>query len=137
MCRSYRAATIRQIVDPLHVLHHSGECSPEINHDHPPLFPLEISASQLREYRIRRRDDDDPADAVAERRVEVADDLQRRRQHDLGQVMRVAPRRTQPLDLLRIARPQTRRMRRDGVRYGLQTMCEGGGMANATVLELL
>jgi acetyl-CoA acyltransferase len=29
------------------------------------------------------------------------------------------------------------RMRRDGIRYGLQTMCEGGGMANATVLELL
>jgi acetyl-CoA acyltransferase len=29
------------------------------------------------------------------------------------------------------------RMRRDGVRYGLQTMCEGGGMANATILELL
>jgi acetyl-CoA C-acetyltransferase len=29
------------------------------------------------------------------------------------------------------------RLRRDGVRYGLQTMCEGGGMANATVLELL
>ena len=28
------------------------------------------------------------------------------------------------------------RMRRMGVRYGLQTMCEGGGMANATVLEL-
>ncbi len=28
------------------------------------------------------------------------------------------------------------RMRRDGVRYGLQTMCEGGGMANATILEL-
>jgi acetyl-CoA acyltransferase len=28
-------------------------------------------------------------------------------------------------------------MRREGVRYGLQTMCEGGGMANATVLELL
>jgi acetyl-CoA acetyltransferase len=26
--------------------------------------------------------------------------------------------------------------RRDG-RYGLQTMCEGGGMANATVLERL
>jgi acetyl-CoA acyltransferase len=25
----------------------------------------------------------------------------------------------------------------NGVRYGLQTMCEGGGMANATVLELL
>jgi acetyl-CoA acyltransferase len=24
-----------------------------------------------------------------------------------------------------------------GTRYGLQTMCEGGGMANATVLELL
>ena len=24
-----------------------------------------------------------------------------------------------------------------GGRYGLQTMCEGGGMANATVLELL
>jgi acetyl-CoA acyltransferase len=25
----------------------------------------------------------------------------------------------------------------NGVRYGLQTMCEGGGMANATVLELI
>jgi acetyl-CoA acetyltransferase len=29
------------------------------------------------------------------------------------------------------------RMRREGLRYGLQTMCEGGGMANATVFELL
>ena len=29
------------------------------------------------------------------------------------------------------------RMRADGLRYGLQTMCEGGGMANATVLELV
>ena len=28
------------------------------------------------------------------------------------------------------------RMRDDGIRYGLQTMCEGGGQANATVLEL-
>ncbi|THC43107.1 thiolase family protein [Streptomyces sp. A1499] len=28
-------------------------------------------------------------------------------------------------------------MRDNGIRYGLQTMCEGGGMANATVLELL
>jgi acetyl-CoA acyltransferase len=28
-------------------------------------------------------------------------------------------------------------MRAVGVRYGLQSMCEGGGMANATVLELL
>jgi len=28
-------------------------------------------------------------------------------------------------------------MRDNGVRYGLQTMCEGGGMANATILELL
>ncbi len=28
-------------------------------------------------------------------------------------------------------------MRRDSIRYGLQTMCEGGGMANATILELL
>lgn len=27
------------------------------------------------------------------------------------------------------------RMRRDGLRYGLQTMCEGGGLANATILE--
>ncbi len=26
-------------------------------------------------------------------------------------------------------------LRRDGHRYGLQTMCEGGGMANATILE--
>jgi acetyl-CoA acyltransferase len=28
-------------------------------------------------------------------------------------------------------------MRAEGLRYGLQTMCEGGGMANATILELL
>ena len=28
-------------------------------------------------------------------------------------------------------------MRDDGIRYGLQTMCEGGGQANATILELL
>lgn len=28
-------------------------------------------------------------------------------------------------------------MRDNGIRYGLQTMCEAGGMANATVLELL
>jgi acetyl-CoA C-acetyltransferase len=28
-------------------------------------------------------------------------------------------------------------MRRRGVRYGLQTMCEGGGQANATILELV
>jgi acetyl-CoA acyltransferase len=27
------------------------------------------------------------------------------------------------------------RMRRDGLRYGLQTMCEGGGLANATIVE--
>ena len=29
------------------------------------------------------------------------------------------------------------RMRTTGSRYGLQTMCEGGGMANATILELV
>ncbi|QSE78148.1 thiolase family protein [Rhodococcus koreensis] len=28
-------------------------------------------------------------------------------------------------------------MREQGIRYGLQSMCEGGGMANATILELL
>ena len=28
-------------------------------------------------------------------------------------------------------------MRHTGIRYGLQTMCEGGGMANATILELI
>ncbi|OIJ68255.1 thiolase family protein [Streptomyces mangrovisoli] len=28
-------------------------------------------------------------------------------------------------------------MRDNGIRYGLQSMCEGGGMANATILELL
>jgi len=26
-------------------------------------------------------------------------------------------------------------MKDQGIRYGLQTMCEGGGMANATILE--
>jgi acetyl-CoA acyltransferase len=29
------------------------------------------------------------------------------------------------------------RMRQEGLRYGLQTMCEGGGTANATIVELL
>jgi acetyl-CoA acyltransferase len=29
------------------------------------------------------------------------------------------------------------RMRDNGIRYGLQAMCEGGGQANATILELL
>jgi acetyl-CoA acyltransferase len=28
-------------------------------------------------------------------------------------------------------------MQRNGIRYGLQTMCEGGGLANATILELM
>ena len=28
-------------------------------------------------------------------------------------------------------------MRDNGIKYGLQSMCEGGGMANATILELL
>jgi acetyl-CoA acyltransferase len=28
-------------------------------------------------------------------------------------------------------------MRDNGIRYGLQTMCEGGGQANATIVELL
>lgn len=28
-------------------------------------------------------------------------------------------------------------MKDNGIRYGLQTMCEGGGLANATILELL
>jgi acetyl-CoA acyltransferase len=28
-------------------------------------------------------------------------------------------------------------MRDNGIRYGLQTMCEAGGMANATIIELL
>ena len=37
----------------------------------------------------------------------------------------------------RILTTMLHRMRRDGTRYGLQTMCEGGGMANATIIELL
>ncbi|MGO9784125.1 MAG: hypothetical protein ACLPQY_30860, partial [Streptosporangiaceae bacterium] len=36
-----------------------------------------------------------------------------------------------------ITRRLTYRMRDHGIRYGLQTMCEGGGQANATILELL
>jgi acetyl-CoA acyltransferase len=37
----------------------------------------------------------------------------------------------------RIMTTMVHHMRRNGTRYGLQTMCEGGGMANATILELL
>jgi len=37
----------------------------------------------------------------------------------------------------RIMTTLVHRMRREGIRYGLQTMCEGGGMANAMIVELL
>jgi acetyl-CoA C-acetyltransferase len=36
----------------------------------------------------------------------------------------------------RLATTLLHRMRREGQRYGFQTMCEGGGMANATLFEL-
>ncbi|NKQ52031.1 thiolase family protein [Amycolatopsis sp. K13G38] len=37
----------------------------------------------------------------------------------------------------RIMTTLVHQMRASGIRYGLQTMCEGGGQANATILELL
>lgn len=37
----------------------------------------------------------------------------------------------------RLATTLIHRMSREGIRYGLQTMCEGGGMANATIYENL
>jgi acetyl-CoA acyltransferase len=37
----------------------------------------------------------------------------------------------------RIMTTMINHMRADGIRYGLQTMCEGGGMANCTIIELL
>jgi acetyl-CoA acyltransferase len=37
----------------------------------------------------------------------------------------------------RIATTMLHHMRAEGIRYGLQVMCEGGGMANATVIERL
>ncbi|BBZ21665.1 thiolase family protein [Mycolicibacter hiberniae] len=37
----------------------------------------------------------------------------------------------------RLMTTMVHRMRREGIRFGLQTMCEGGGMANATIIELL
>ncbi|MFY1696801.1 thiolase family protein [Solwaraspora sp. WMMA2101] len=37
----------------------------------------------------------------------------------------------------RIMTTMLHHMRSTGVRYGLQTMCEGGGMANATIVEIL
>ena len=37
----------------------------------------------------------------------------------------------------RIATTLLHYMRANGIRYGLQTMCEGGGQANATIFELL
>jgi acetyl-CoA acyltransferase len=36
----------------------------------------------------------------------------------------------------RLATTLVHHMRREGIRFGLQTMCEGGGMANAIVFEL-
>ena len=37
----------------------------------------------------------------------------------------------------RLTTPLIHRMRNNGVRYGLQTMCEAGGQANATVIGLV
>jgi acetyl-CoA acyltransferase len=37
----------------------------------------------------------------------------------------------------RIMTTMVHHMRDNGIRYGLQSMCEGGGQANATILELL
>lgn len=37
----------------------------------------------------------------------------------------------------RIMTTMLQHMRDNGLRYGLQTMCEGGGMANATIVELV
>ncbi|MEV0607633.1 acetyl-CoA C-acyltransferase [Polymorphospora rubra] len=37
----------------------------------------------------------------------------------------------------RIMTTMLHHMRDNGIRYGLQSMCEGGGMANATIVELL
>jgi acetyl-CoA acyltransferase len=37
----------------------------------------------------------------------------------------------------RLMTTMVHRMRNEGIRYGLQTMCEGGGLANATILESL
>jgi acetyl-CoA acyltransferase len=37
----------------------------------------------------------------------------------------------------RIATTLVHHMRDNGIRYGLQTMCEGGGQANATIFELV
>ena len=37
----------------------------------------------------------------------------------------------------RLMTTMVHRMKRDRIRYGLQTMCEGGGMANAAIVELL
>ena len=37
----------------------------------------------------------------------------------------------------RLATTLIHHMRDNGIRYGLQTMCEGGGQANATIFELL
>ncbi|HEU4421583.1 MAG TPA: acetyl-CoA C-acyltransferase [Pilimelia sp.] len=37
----------------------------------------------------------------------------------------------------RIMTTMLHHMRDNGVRFGLQTMCEGGGMANATILEMM
>ena len=37
----------------------------------------------------------------------------------------------------RITTDMIYRMRAEGLRFGLQTMCEGGGQANATIIEAL
>jgi acetyl-CoA acyltransferase len=37
----------------------------------------------------------------------------------------------------RLATTLVHHLRDTGVRYGLQTMCEGGGLANATIYERL
>ena len=57
--------------------------------------------------------------------------------HGQGQRQRRGDRARSPARLLRRAADDDvlHELERTGGRYGLQTMCEGGGMANATIIE--
>jgi acetyl-CoA acetyltransferase len=59
--------------------------------------------------------------------------------HDLTNVLGGAIALGHPLGATgaRLMTTLVHQLRRQGSRYGLQAMCEGGGMANATVVEAL
>ncbi len=77
----------------------------------------------------------DPGDRQGDREERAVDRRHRRLRGQRG--LRARSAGVAARDRRRSGATQPQRRRDNGIRYGLQTMCEGGGQANATILELL